>query len=253
MAVPAVAGLRSALRGPVMWGRSLYRRPSRTEDWVVVAMYHRVPEKDRIGFVRQLDYMESLADFISPGQLVELLCRDEPLGGRYVCITFDDGESDAYRNAAPILAESEIPAAFFIVPDWVSADISDGDGRRRHVTWQECRNLVGAGFTVGSHSMSHRRFSVLRADDARAEFERSKGTLENALGIECRHFACPWGQPALDYDPDRDPRLARAAGYYSFFTTIRGHGEKGTSPWAIPRVRLEPDWSVSQLPYLFAR
>jgi peptidoglycan/xylan/chitin deacetylase (PgdA/CDA1 family) len=212
-----------------------------------------MPAKHRKSFIRQLDYMASLADFISPGQLVELLRGDAPLGGRYVCITFDDGESDAYRNAAPILAENEIPAAFFIVPDWVSADISDGDGGRRHVTWRECRNLVNAGFTVGSHSMSHRRFSALSDHEASAEFERSKTAVECALGIECHHFACPWGQPALDYDPDRDPALAQAAGYSSFFTTIRGHGGQGTSPWAIPRVRLEPDWGVSQLPYLFAR
>jgi peptidoglycan/xylan/chitin deacetylase (PgdA/CDA1 family) len=212
-----------------------------------------MPEKDRRGFVRQLDYMASLAEFISAGQLVELLRDGAPLGGRYVCITFDDGESDAYRNAVPILAENGIPAAFFIVPDWVSADISDSNGRRRHMTWQECRNLVGAGFTVGSHSMSHRRFSALSDHEACGEFERSKTVLEHALGIECRHFACPWGQPSLDYDPERDPALAQAAGYSSFFTTIRGHGRKGTSPWAIPRVRVEPDWGVSQLPYLFAR
>jgi peptidoglycan/xylan/chitin deacetylase (PgdA/CDA1 family) len=233
--------------------RSLYRRPSRTQDWIVVAMYHRLPAEDREGFARQLDYMSSLADFVSAGQLVDLLRGGGPLGGRYVCITFDDGESDAYRNAAPILGESEIPAAFFIVPDWVSSDIADTDGRRRHVTWQECRNLVNAGFTVGSHSMSHRRFTALSDHEAGVELKRSKTAVESELGIECRHFACPWGQPALDYEPERDPALARAAGYCSFFTTIRGHGEKGTSPWAIPRVRLEPGWGVSQLPYLFAR
>src|SRR5215469_8580872 len=110
----AFPGLRSMLRGPVMWGRSLYHRPSRTEDWLVVAMYHRVPSRHRRGFTRQLDYMASLGEFVTPTELVELLSREERLGGRYFCITFDDGELDAYQNAAPILAERAIPAAFFI-------------------------------------------------------------------------------------------------------------------------------------------
>jgi peptidoglycan/xylan/chitin deacetylase (PgdA/CDA1 family) len=216
-------------------------------------MYHRVPDRDRHGFGRQLDYMASLGEFVTAAQLVELLSRDEPLGGRYLCITFDDGERDAYQNAVPVLAERHIPATFFVVPDWVSADILDEEGKRRYIDWDECRTLADAGFTVGSHSMSHRRLSALSDDQAGVELVRSKIELEEALGVDCSHFACPWGQPSLDYFPGRDPRLAQTVGYRSFFTTIRGHGKKGTSPWAIPRVRLEPDWGVSQLPYLFAR
>jgi peptidoglycan/xylan/chitin deacetylase (PgdA/CDA1 family) len=251
--INAFLSLRSTLRGPVSWGRSLYRRPSRTEDWIAVAMYHKMPSCDRRGFGLQLDYMSSLGEFVTATQLVELLSREEPLGGRYLCITFDDGELDAYQNAAPLLAERNIPATFFVVPDWVSSDIPDEEGNRRYVDWDECRALADYGFTIGSHSMTHRRLSALGDDQARTELVRSKIEVEEALGVACSHFACPWGQPSLDYIQGRDPELAEAAGYQSFFTTIRGHGRKGTSPWAIPRVRLEPGWGVSQLPYLFAR
>jgi len=250
---PVPERLVSIVRGPVFWARSLRCRPDASRNWIVVGMYHRLPAKDRRGFRQQLDYMATLGDFITPMQLIGFLTQPEPFEGRYFCITFDDGERDAYENAVPILVERGIPATFFVVPDWVSAAFDGGEKCRRHVSWTECGELARAGFTIGSHSQSHRRLATLEDDVAREQLVESKSEIERSLGIRCDHFASPWGQPQSDYNPTRDPDLAKAAGYRSFFTTIRGRADNGASCWAIPRVRLEPSWSVSQLPYLFAR
>jgi peptidoglycan/xylan/chitin deacetylase (PgdA/CDA1 family) len=215
-------------------------------------MYHSVPARTRSAFVRQIDYMRSLGDFVSPSKAIELLARDEPLAGRYFCITFDDGERDAYENAFPILAARAIPYVSFIVPAWVAIDdaqISAG----QYVSWSECRHMAENGATIGSHSLSHRRLAMLSRQETQVEMAASKLILERELAIPCEHFACPWGQPVDDYVVERDPGLAARCGYHSFFTTIRGSADRGISPWAIPRIRLEPNWDLHQLRYLFSR
>ena len=81
----------------------------------------------------------------------------------------------------------------------------------------------------------------------------AKNRLEQELALPCNHFACPWGQPEEDYVPDRDPLLARQAGYRSFFTTLSARATPGVSAFALPRIVLEPGWGCYQLRYLFSR
>jgi len=217
-------------------------------------MYHKVSKSARRVFIRQLDYMRSLGDFVASSEAISLLQTGPPRGERFFCLTFDDGEKSAYDHAVPLLAERNIPSIFFVVPSWIDAEAATSDSLdRRHVNWNECRLMADNGVTVGSHSFSHPRFSTLDRDEAEREVKASKLRLELQLGKACHDFACPWGQPWRDYVPDRDPQLAAAAGYRSFFTTIRGAAITGTSPWAIPRVRLEPEWELFQLRYLFSR
>jgi peptidoglycan/xylan/chitin deacetylase (PgdA/CDA1 family) len=242
------------VRGPIMWCRSLGRHPERAGDRLISVMYHRLPAGARRSFERQLDYMRSVGDFVSATQAVELLKSGDPMGGRYFCVTFDDGELDAYQNALPILTERGIPSVSFVVPFWTAAATRDEDAvDRRYVSWNECRHMAGNGVEIGSHSLSHRRIATLAHGPAQDEIIQSKLRVERELARLCVHFACPWGQPGGDYLPGRDPLTAAAAGYQSFFTTIRGAAMPGASRWAIPRIRLEPDWGLAQLRYQFSR
>jgi peptidoglycan/xylan/chitin deacetylase (PgdA/CDA1 family) len=113
--------------------------------------------------------------------------------------------------------------------------------------------MAGNGVEIGSHGLSHRRIATLAHGPAQDEIIQSKLRVERELARLCVHFACPWGQPGGDYLPARDPLTAAAAGYQSFFTTIRGAATPGASRWAIPRIRLEPDWGLAQLRYQFSR
>lgn len=244
---------KPSVRSPIMWCRSLGRRPEKSTDRLISVMYHDVPAHARASFAEHLSYMRSLGDFVTPKQAIELLDRSEPMGGRYFCVTFDDGELSAYQNAFPVLTEQEIPAAFFIVPSWVSSPDGSVGFDRKYVTWGECRQMADHGIEIGSHSLTHRRFTTLDVEQAEDEMVLSKLRLERELNRECEHFACPWGQPGHDYLTERDPQLAAKSGYRSFFTTIRGSARRGVSTWAIPRIRLEPDWGTYQLRYLFSR
>jgi peptidoglycan/xylan/chitin deacetylase (PgdA/CDA1 family) len=246
-------GEMRGLRSAAIWYLSHRRHPERLENRISFVMYHGVQASARKTLASQLHYMRNLGEFISTTQAIELLQRGDKIDGRYFSITFDDGEYGAFANGFTTLAEEGIPGTFFIVPAWVSTDAAMDTPGRKYVSWDECRQIAENGGIIGSHTYSHSRLSMLAEHESTDEMITSKAVLERKLGSTCDQFACPWGQPGEDYLAERDPNLAAEAGYRSFFTTIRGSAVQGTSHWAIPRIRLEPEWGQHQLRYLLCR
>jgi peptidoglycan/xylan/chitin deacetylase (PgdA/CDA1 family) len=201
---------------------------------------------DRGRFEAQIRQLRDLAEIVGPGDVLDLVGRPR-IEGRFVCLTFDDGYRDAFDHALPILVEQRVPAAFFIVSGWIDQN------RPGVINWAECRRLLANGMRVGSHSVTHPHLARLDEAAARTELTASRARLEAELGVPCVHFACPYGQPGEDYRADRDPGLARLAGYQSFFTTIPGRAHAGTDQWTLPRVRMEPGWGAAELRYAFSR
>lgn len=64
---------------------------------------------------RHLDWIGRRYRFISLGELGARLESGEPLHEPVAAITFDDGYSDVYYNALPLLKRKGIPAAVFVV------------------------------------------------------------------------------------------------------------------------------------------
>ncbi len=251
MKVRQPGALRRALRefGPARQAAirvRLLARPTVAAGGVTFLFYHSVAARQRIAFNRQVTRLRGFGDLTALGDAIAFLAGPAS-GERRICLTFDDGDRGAYAHALPVLAERGVPAAFFVVPRWLD------EKRPGSIGWEECRSLAQAGMEVGSHSLSHRRLSTLDGADALAEFAASRARIESELGRPCLHFACPWGQPVLDYDPHRDRALARAAGYQSFLTTFACRAAFGADPWALPRVRMEPAWGEAELAYALGR
>ncbi len=222
-------------------------------EWLICPMYHDMRAGEEVSFTNQVRFMRSLGDFIGLDEAVQLLGRAR-LGGRYFCLTFDDGYMGAYSHAHPILQEAALPSAFFVVPDWIDSEERHTlPSRNTYMTWDMCRDLSNQGVVIGSHTQKHLRLATLPAAEARAQLATSRLRIEMELGIACDHFACPWGQPQVDYVPERDPFNAQAIGYKSFLTTIGARADHRTNPFELPRIRLEPDWEVPQLKYMFGR
>lgn len=255
---------RLVLRDSAIAILSQSRSIRRTTGWVQFPYYHHVFPDERGGFSRQIDYLTRFGEFISLDQAVAILASGSQIGGRYFCITFDDGIRCCYDHALPVLADKKIPAAFFIVTD-NTADESGGEQRvckplhprlafsNEYLTWQECRELVRAGMTIGSHTCSHRKLADADTDQVRRELEQSKQTIERKLAVPCRHFACPWGRVEKDFVLDRDVSIARQVGYQSFLTTQRGKNCSGDSPMTIKRDHVLANWHPSQLRYFLSR
>jgi peptidoglycan/xylan/chitin deacetylase (PgdA/CDA1 family) len=232
--------------------------------WIAIPFYHWVLDDEREAFRRQLQYLRRCGDFVSLDDTVAMLRRPSSIKGRYFCVTFDDGFKNCYTNAVPVLKELGIPAAFFLSTQYIGLDLErdrqqlscfykDAYLRYRYyfefLSWEECRQMAAAGFTIGSHTHTHARLFRLRPPEVEQELRISKEVIERQLGQPCVHFCCPWGRANRDFNPLVHPRLAEEAGYASFLTTNFGVNRAGDSAFALRRIGITPEEGPLRLRY----
>ena len=81
-------------------------------------------------------------------------------------------------------------------------------GQPGYLSVEEIKEMVNAGWEVGSHSISHPDLRELDETRLRAEIVDSRHKLEELLGVPVLTFAYPFG-----YVSDSARRYAREAGY----------------------------------------
>ena len=256
----AAARARTVARDAAVCLFSFVRSGARRSGEIRFPYYHHVFDDERLGFARQLQWMRRHGEFIGFEDAVALLASGQPIGGRYFCVSFDDGFKSCVENALPILTEHGATAAFFLPTRYVGTDIARDRDLLLHfyagqktlmefMNWNDCHRLADAGMTIGSHTHGHAVLASLDAAAVTAELTRSKETIERELGRPCRHFCCPFGIPKTAFLPERDPDLARKGGYASFATGVRGAMRRGDSPFFLRRDHILANWSVRQLHY----
>ncbi len=132
--------------------------------------------------------MQALSDWgytsITVSDMVDVLINGGDLPVRPVVITFDDGNTDVYDNAFPIMQEFGFVGTFYIVANRLEArDFVDSD---------QLREMANAGWEIGSHSMSHLDLTLNYAYLG-YEVRQSKLDLEGATGVSVTTFAYPYG------------------------------------------------------------
>ena len=255
--------VRSPLRDAAVWALSRRRRTPHASEWIRFPYYHHVFDDERGGFAQQLDWMRNHADFLSLDCAVSLLASGDPLDGRYFCLSFDDGLKNGFTNAFPVLAEKQVPAAFFLPVQFVGASLEDAHAAMDRFTgipwispdviqflsWDESRALAGSGMAIGSHGSTEANLAELDDREVAREMQDSKRKIEQELGSPCLHFSCPARHSGRQFVPERDPRIARETGYRSFLTSCRGAMHRGESPYLIRRDHLLAQWGHYQLRY----
>jgi peptidoglycan/xylan/chitin deacetylase (PgdA/CDA1 family) len=120
--------------------------------------------------------------------------------------------------------------------DRLVGDLGVGDLnglKGRMLSWDDVHALIGLGFAVGAHTVSHPILSRLAPEQAWAEIVESRRAIESASGLRPRAFAYPNGG-AGDYD-ETTVRLVREAGFTCAVTTRFGLNGPGTSPYELRR------------------
>ncbi|MBI4609207.1 MAG: polysaccharide deacetylase family protein [Candidatus Rokubacteria bacterium] len=149
----------------------------------LVVCYHRVVEHfdpdertvmpamliSRGVLERHLDWIGLRFRFISLDELGSRLESGEPFDGPVAAVTFDDGYSDVYENAFPILKRKGIPAAFFVITDLI--------GTSRLPVYDRLYLLLAERFAKWGSVMS--RTPGPRASGKRAS---PRGTVPTCLG-----------------------------------------------------------------------
>lgn len=175
-------------------------------DGIVALLYHRVGGDTASSvdlplelYARQMAAVSSLAASLE-SSLSSLQHPSAHVDGRVV-VTFDDGTADFIDQALPVLVEHGIPATVYLATEFIEEQRAfPGDGPP--LSWQGAREALSTGLvTFGSHSHSHCLFDRISAAAAAEELDRSKGLIEDRLGVPCEHFAYPkalLGSPAVE-------------------------------------------------------
>lgn len=101
-------------------------------------------------------------------------------------ITFDDGHISHFTNAFPALVEAGMRAEFYVNTAVI--------GQPGFVTWSQLDEMAAAGMSIQSHGHHHVFFADLDLETLHLELERSKKTIEDALGKPVVVFAPPGGR-----------------------------------------------------------
>lgn len=186
--------------------------------------------------------------------LLTRLAHGDPAPGPSVTLTFDDGYADNYEVAAPILDRWELSATFFVPTGVIGRQVRfDWDAKLQSapplMDWPKVRALHRAGFSIGSHTVSHARLSETRGETLAFELEGSRQKLEEELGEPVREFAYPYGGHA---DCDATGREAvRRAGYRCCFSCHGGLISTQDSPFQLCRMPVSPRYHAT--PQAWAR
>jgi peptidoglycan/xylan/chitin deacetylase (PgdA/CDA1 family) len=138
--------------------------------------------------------MDAGFKFVMVAELAKLASGRTPPAG-YAAISFDDGMRNNLTVALPILQEYGLRATVYItigylggVSPWVGPR-----GDNRMLNEDEVRDLSGAGWELGAHTMTHPDLSALDYEACRHEIEGSKTALEGIAGVAVETFAYPFG------------------------------------------------------------
>ncbi len=149
-------------------------------------LYHILPED----FERQLrELLRRGHRFVPLTELVAAIERDGAESPGIDAITFDDGWTDNFTWAYPILQRLGLPATFFVT----TGHIQKGVGDPRRMSAAQLCQLTHAGMTIGGHTRSHPNLATLSKAEAATEILGCKQDLEAALEVPVTLFAFPYG------------------------------------------------------------
>lgn len=203
---------------------------------IPILYYHQVPSEK--------PFHDQLRAFLGAGREIVPLARvvaalrgEATLPERPLVLTFDDGWSNQFRNAAPVLQTEGVPATFFVITRYLGA-------LPGYMSWDDARTLKELGHEVESHTQNHPSVNLLFQEDegaALAEIWESLAVLERRLGRSERIFAYPNGH----WNESVKALVARV--YRAAVATAGGTFQSQQHLYQMRRIKAEPHYKPEQL------
>ncbi len=153
-----------------------------------------------------------------------------PVPEKSVSITFDDGYSDNYTNAFPILKEYGFKATVFVITAAI-----DNDPNK--LTSRQIKEMAANGVSIESHTVNHDDLIALPYEKQRFTLETSKKQIESLTGREVCCLAYPFGK----YNQTTLKAL-QESGYRMAFTIRPGYACQSQGLLKLSRIRIDgPD------------
>jgi len=182
------------------------------------------------------EQMKWLADngyqTITVSQLVNLIYNGGQIPERPVVITFDDGNSDIYINAFPILKKYGFVATFYLVESYING--------QDMITTDQVKELIQSGWEIGSHSKTHAHLPAAGTDLAQ-EIRMSKLDMEKLLGVKINSFAYPFGEIN-----DEVIRLTSAYGFTSGVGLSESVTHGRNTIYYLSRIEIQNDFDMAK-------
>ena len=198
---------------------------------VMVLNYHKVVDEHMSLSVPLADFeqhMKWLKEYgytsITPEELYEFIVNGSELPEKPVLITFDDGYKDNYTNAYPIMKKYGFKGTIFVVTGFVG--VYDN-----YMTWEQAKELADNGFSIESHTYSHKSMTEASDEEISKELTKSRDTIKNKLGIDADFMAYPTGTYNLHI-----AELVQKAGYKGAFTIKYDNVSRESNVYALERV-----------------
>lgn len=196
---------------------------------VPILMYHKIgDDKDNDAVIREDLFraqMKLLKDKdyhpITMEQLYAYVTKGEALPERPVVITFDDGYTDTYTIAYPVLKEYGFPWTVFVNPSNI--------GER--LTWDQLREMQKNGVTVASHGYLHERMGEMSKEASYLNIKNAQEAFKRNLGIDNVWFCYPYGS----FNKTTGEQVA-SLGIKMAFAMKSGWAHQGDNPLGLLRV-----------------
>ncbi|OGQ88922.1 MAG: hypothetical protein A2512_06720 [Deltaproteobacteria bacterium RIFOXYD12_FULL_56_24] len=170
---------------------------------ISVLQYNNVgnypPEVDNAvstqAFARQMQYLSTNGyQVVNLDDTLNHLTGTKRLSNRAIAITIDGGYENAIVNIVPILKQYSFTATFFIAPEFIGGTQTVNGTSIRCLTWQEVRELIESGFTVGL--LANAGLGIYEPYDEKELIQRFAGELDILranINTEIRYCAYTYG------------------------------------------------------------
>ena len=182
-------------------------------------------------FERQLQYIKENYRVISLEEAIEYLQTDFGKISGSIVITFDDGYSDNYYNAYPLLKKHDFPATIFLISDFIKNNGS------KYLSSSQIHEMKSNDISFGSHTVSHQILTRLTNEEIVREIRDSKDTLESRLDQKISSFAYPVGTRA-DFN-DEIMEIVKACKYTCACSNMYGMNGENADIFALKRIGIE--------------
>jgi len=151
-----------------------------------------------------------------------------------LCITFDNGFSDIYREAFPVLNEFQFPAAVFISPNNIGKINNKGKKNLSFLSLDALEEMANHFVTIGVYEETKRNINHIQEGILKKHIVEYKKKLEDKLGREIKYFAVQEGVPNHHLK-----EFLKSEGYKALFT--QSPTNKKNDLFSIGRIQVDDE------------
>jgi len=120
--------------------------------------------------------------------IIDTIINDGDLPENTIGISIDDADKSFYEVGWPKFKEMGFPVTLFVNTSTIH------ENNKNYLNWDQIRELVNEGVSIGAHSHSHYHMADLSIEEVRDEIEISNNIFLKELGSIPPLFAFPYGE-----------------------------------------------------------